>query len=181
MRVNWASGLWRLWLVLAIFWVLGVAAIFRPDLSAATYWTLRYVDRSLVAQSPGALSENAKPPDPVALLPQGYKIDSAPAPDASLAAQSAGHWRDETGNPVTDPLLLEALEGPSKFADLIPDSGLANVAPESERRLFIAAVLRREVAVVQLRSFVLAGLLPPGLVLAVGVALGWAIRGFRSV
>lgn len=47
--INWRRGLTRLWLVLAIIWVGLVVWIMRPDKDAQSYWTLRGLDETYIA------------------------------------------------------------------------------------------------------------------------------------
>ncbi len=60
---NWRRGLVRLWLVLAVIWIVAVGWVMRPDKDAMSYWKLRSLDDAYIAAQVKPDEARCKRPD----------------------------------------------------------------------------------------------------------------------
>ena len=119
--MNIARGMFRLWIVVSVAWVLLLAGIMRPDQAARTYWNLKHVSANLESEaSENGAGETEAVPDsapnqppwvipegrPGWWLPEGFTIRPSPEELVKRRNRSLSTIRNFLGSAVLLPLIL---------------------------------------------------------------------------
>lgn len=186
--MNWARGFFRLWLLVAVPWVIGAALMHWPETPGTT-----------LTYSPWDDQFHIVPP------PLEWNFGCNDAPDDWRAACTGMAKKVSAGmvyaTDLPGGLRMEIpLFGPGESEDeFIPwpvdftNKGLTfsryksleekgKARMEQMRGLAVAAYGERVASdrLDALKDFAVAGLVPPLALLGIGLALWWALRGFRK-
>lgn len=155
--MNIRRGLWRLWIVLSLFWIVSVGMVHRPDTSAWRFW-----NASAGRSADPAVIEAADPRNGGT----HYVVQWADGRTFKVTPP--------TGRSITEHGPLESTEAPA-IEGLDEDWALALAVA----RAHVVRAAQRRLSIDDLKAFALMAFVPPVVVLGIGSAFVWALRGFR--
>lgn len=158
--MRWGRGLFRLWCVLSLLWLLLVAAIMRPDEDIERLWSMR----DLPTSERRPVAYNRETGEAVRLEANEWvPTETRPDDDGNILVFDGKDWR-----------LLAAYES----APVIEDDGTPSQVMKSQL-LVKADEIRSKMKSDLIEFGGVAGIPPLGM-LVVGMGLFWAVRGFRQ-
>jgi len=151
-RISWTKGLFRIWIVLSVGWVVVVTSFMAGDV-LRPYYAGHYI---LATEARDVAFER-------------YSSEARTLERGKSEAKVRAY--EIKGIPQTTVFVEASVSDQESF------ERVARAAPEAER-LRAEAVATRRLSMVQ--SLVGIALLPPLAVLVIGAALAWAFRGFTA-